>query len=246
MITTDMMKTLARALAQRLGVSRHSRIEMQASSPTIWSSRLRLFRAVLPVDVTEYIRTGPLNAFSDSSLATRLKKLILSRPVVERLCHLIGGASFVPLGIRSETDVFDMLESHRKYNLVCTVPERGGSPGIKERRKTRIIISRIKHLLTTGYDQCVVFAGEIWKDSEGVVHITGNSGTYRPADETVDAFIRFLKSLFPHLKIVKDIIRCVSSLDLLRAWLVTEKGGPDRARQNLRSQGGSASLRTLT
>lgn len=225
---------VAREVAPALpsDVPYHTDIEVQASSATavgrlfrmVWGSHA-LFRAeVSRVDVTQYVASGPLKAFPqpNPSLATRLKKWILfSKPVVKGLRHFMGGANFVSMGARSEKDVYDMLRtdsktSPNKYNIVCSVAQPTTALGLNAATKTRITISRIsvavklidwilsKHVLTSGYDPFVVFAGEIWKDAEGVIHVSGNSGTYRPTDEMVDAFIEYLRAVFPHLTIVKD------------------------------------------
>jgi len=160
------------------------------------------------VDPSAYLTTT-LKAFPqpNPSLATRLKKWILfSRPVV-RVLHWMLAAKYIDIGPRSECQVYDMLRtnsesSSNKYNLIIT------------RRK--ITIARInvlaklvdwvlsKHVLMSGYASDVIFAGEIWKDALGVIHVSRNSGTYRPTEEQLDLAVAFLRAVFPHLTVVKD------------------------------------------
>jgi hypothetical protein len=160
------------------------------------------------VKVEDYL-TETLKAFPQEkpSLATRLKKAILfSRPVIWAIRRVLA-KDHLEVGVRSERQVYGMLRTHsekagNKYNLVIT---RAG-----------IILSRInvgaklidwilsKHVLMSGYNPFVVFAGEIWKDEQGVIHVSRNSGTYRPTEAMLDAVVEFLRAVFPHLTIVKD------------------------------------------
>ncbi len=208
-------------------------IEVQVSSANaagrmfrmVWGTHA-LFRAVVSrVDVTQYATGGTLKAFPqpNPSLATRLKKWILfSRPVVKTMRWLMGGANFVDIGAQSERDIYDMMRTNsdaspNRYNIVISLAEaKSALAGLNASPRTRITIARIsvavklidwilsKHVLMSGYDPAVVFAGEIWKDADGVIHVSGNSGTYRPTDEMVEAIVAFLRAVFPHLTIVKD------------------------------------------
>ncbi len=141
------------------------------------------------------------------SMATRAKKMVLfSRPVIWLIRRVLAKGYFA-IGAKSERDIYDMLrtdseKSPNKYNLVIT--------------RSRIIISRInvgvklidwilsKHVLISGYDPQVAFAGELWKDANGVIHINRNSGTYQPSEEMLDEALAFMRAVFPHLTFVKD------------------------------------------
>lgn len=139
------------------------------------------------------------------NLVTRLKKRVLFSRAVIKLIHKFLAPSYASIGLKSERDVYDMLRTDskkvsNKYNLVITT--------------SKIILARItvrlnlidwilsKHVLASGYDPNVVFAGEVWKDVDGAIHINGNSGTYQPGDEDVIAAGEFMRALFPHLTIV--------------------------------------------
>lgn len=164
------------------------------------------------VDVTRYL-TGNLKAFpmEKPNLATRLKKAFLfSRPVI-KLIRFILAPKYAEVGTRDERDIHSMLRTHsaaqpNKYNLVL----------LGNQTESRFVLARItsgaklvdwilsKHVLMSGYAEHVVFAGEIWKDEAGVIHVNRNSGTYQPSEEQLDAVVEFLKALFPHFTIVKD------------------------------------------
>lgn len=145
------------------------------------------------------------------SWSTRLKKtLLFSKPVVDGLRHFLA-EHYSPIvsGLTySERDVYDMLRtdsaaSPNKYNVVLTT--------------RRIILARTtvgaklldwvlsKHVLMSGYASDVIFAGELWKDADGVIWISANSGTYRPTIEQLEAAAAFLRAVFPHLRV--EILR---------------------------------------
>lgn len=174
----------------------------------IWGPHT-LFEATQPrVEVGDYL-TKTLNAFPqpNPSFVTRLKKrLLFSRPVIWLIRRVLA-PSYIDIGSRSEEQIYDMLrtdspESPNKYNLVIT--------------RKRLIIARInvaqklidwilsKHVLMSGYDPEVVFAGEVWKDAEGVIHVSRNSGTYQPTEAEHDLAVALVQAIFPHLKVVKD------------------------------------------
>jgi hypothetical protein len=173
-----------------------------------WGSHALFEAAQARVKVEDFL-TETLQAFpqANPSLATRLKKRILFAKPVIKLIRRVLAADHVDIGMRNERDVYLMLRTHseqaqNKYNLVIT--------------RSSIILSRInvgvklidwilsKHVLMSGYHPFVVFAGEIWKDEQGVIHVSRNSGTYRPTEAMLDAVVEFLRAVFPHLTIVKD------------------------------------------
>jgi len=171
------------------------------------------------VDSENYL-TETLKPFpqANPSWSTRLKKAVLfSKPVVWVLRSFIADHfSSVQQDqdtiTFSERDVYNMLRTDsasaaNKYNVVLT--------------KRRIILARIsvraklldwilsKHVLMSGYAPDVIFAGELWKDAEGVIWISANSGTYRPTIEQLEAAAAYLRAIFPHLRV--EILREIAA-----------------------------------
>ncbi|HEY9777421.1 MAG TPA: hypothetical protein V6C81_26905 [Planktothrix sp.] len=166
------------------------------------------------VDAANFFQQ-PLQPFpqKNPSLATRIKKrVIFARPVIWAIRQVLA-PRFVDYGVRSERNIYDMIRTHSesvfaKYNIVLM--------------RSRISIARInvrvkwinklvdwvlsKHVLMSGYDREVFFAGEMWKDAEGTIHINRNSGTYQPSEEELDEAVACLQALLPHVKIVKDAL----------------------------------------
>ena len=134
--------------------------------------------------------------------------MLFSKFVI-KLIHKVLAPAYANLGLKSERDVYDMLRTDsakksNKYNLVITVKKiivARTTVGVK-------IIDWVlsKHVLASGYDPDVLFAGEVWKDTDGVIHINGNSGTYQPSDEEVLAVGRYMQAAFPHLRVVVDLM----------------------------------------
>ncbi|MCC6977155.1 MAG: hypothetical protein IT343_02450 [Candidatus Melainabacteria bacterium] len=170
------------------------------------------------VNIADYLKT-PLKEFPqpNPNLATRLKKaLLFSRPVIWGMRKILVPRYVMLPGLRSENDVYKALRTHsqaepNKYNLV--IVSQDPATGLDT---STFILSRIsggaklmdwilsKHVLMSGYAKWVVFAGEIWKDENGVIHVNRNSGTYQPSAEQLDAVVEFFRALFPHLTVVKD------------------------------------------
>lgn len=201
-------------------------IQMRVSSASHVGAFMRLFWGAhnlfegtqSRVKITDYL-TAPLKEFPqpNPNIATRLKKaLIFSRPVIWAMRKILVPSYAVMPGLRSENDVYKALRTHsqaepNKYNLVIVAEDQNAGPGA-----STFILSRItggaklmdwilsKHVLMSGYSKFVLFAGEIWKDENGVIHVNRNSGTYQPSPEQLDAMVEFLRALFPHLTIVKD------------------------------------------
>ena len=142
------------------------------------------------------------------SFSTKLKKMVLfSRPVVYLIRTVLAehySELQSPSVAFSERDIYDMLRtdsgaSPNRYNLVLTT--------------RNIILARIsvgaklldwilsKHVLMSGYAKDVIFAGELWKDADGVIWISANSGTYRPTIAQLEAAAAFLRAVFPHLRV---------------------------------------------
>jgi hypothetical protein len=181
----------------------------------IWDSHALFEGTQERVNVLDY-QSEPLKPFpqENPNFVTRLKKRLLFSPfVVNRILGTLA-PKYAEVGVLGkqdqvvgENDVYDMLRTHSDanpniYNLVIT--------------SKRIIIARTtikakiidwilsKHVLMSGYDKFVVFAGEIWKDEHGVIHVSRNSGTYQPKDWMLQAIVRFLQAVFPHLTVVAE------------------------------------------
>ncbi|MCB0352339.1 MAG: hypothetical protein KDD64_02405 [Bdellovibrionales bacterium] len=136
------------------------------------------------------------------SLATRLKKGLLFSPPVIRGIRRELCPRYFELGERDEAKIHRMLltdseKNPNKFNLFVT-----GEKIILSRLKVRFpkadwIMS--KHVLVSGYDSDVRFAGEVWKDKDGVINVNGNSGTYQPTDEQLLKLVEYLQRVFPSL-----------------------------------------------
>ncbi len=150
-----------------------------------------------------------LQAFpqSNPSLLTRIKSSVLfSRPVVSaiRTCMC---PSFEEVGLRSEADIYEMFRTHSeenpaKYNLVIT----GDAMTISRIKVGNPVVDWVltKHVLVSGYNNDVRFAGEIWKDAAGLIHVSRNSGTYRPSANQLKQAEIYLRRTFPHLTVVAE------------------------------------------
>lgn len=147
---------------------------------------------------------GTLAAFSDDKgLLSRVKKGFLFSPEVVSFIRGNLKPSMSEFSGKDESEIYDMLLTHsksrgEKYNLVIT--------------DEMIVVSRVwvrydlvdwvlsKHVLMSGYAPDVYFAGEIWKGEDGVIYLSRNSGTYRPSKECLEAALRFLNDVFPHVR----------------------------------------------
>jgi hypothetical protein len=191
------------------------RLSLTSSAGTI----LRQFWGAHALFTGEQTRVNPLDYLTERlqpfpqknpNFVTRLKKRVLFSRFVIKLIHKVLAPAYADLGIKSERDVYDMLRTDsaaksNKYNLVIT--------------NRKIIVARTtvgvkivdwvlsKHVLASGYDPDVLFAGELWKDVNGVIHINGNSGTYRPSDDDVLAVGRYMQAVFPHLHVVVNLMQ---------------------------------------
>ena len=174
----------------------------------VWSPHT-LFEAVQSrVDINQYL-PGTLKAFPkpNPSVVTRLKKWVLfSRPVIWLVRRGLA-RSWAPVGARSSRDIYSMMRTHtdetpNKYNLV--VYANPDDPSESVFTVARLTPGRgkfvdwvmCKHVLMSGYAAFTKFAGEIWKDSEGVIHISPNSGTYQPTEEELRAMCAFFRAVF--------------------------------------------------
>jgi hypothetical protein len=189
----------------------------------LWGSHA-LFSVSTPrVNISKYL-PNTLKPFPQKkpSFGTRVKKKYLFRPIVIKFMRRFLCPAFTPVGDANERDVFSMLRTHsekspNKYNLACTGSENEWTLAVARIDLGESFLSRIglgfiarlidwilsKHVLMTGYADCVPFCGEGWKREDGVICLSGNSGTYQPTDEELDAFILFCRETFPHLQFAK-------------------------------------------
>ena len=203
---------IAPALPQQNYVSdirvRVSKASMLGCLMRIFWDAHSLFEAAQDrVNPTDYLkRIMPAFPQPNPDLATRLKKKFLFSKLTIKLIRKILVSSYVEMGALPENKIFDMLRTDgegapNKYNIVIT--------------RTHIIIARInifsklidwilsKHVLISGYDPEVLFAGETWKVAIGAIYLNRNSGTYQPLDEELDAALEYLRAVFPHFTFVK-------------------------------------------
>ncbi len=163
------------------------------------------------------------------TLLTQIKKKILfSTFTIWCIRFLMGANRGVQIGIVNERNIYDRLRTHSPaqpniYNMVVVrVPPKYG----EHNPTTRIILARVtvrsrivdwvlsKHVLMSGYlwaplndsqtpdlkKPFPVWAGEVWKDAEGVLNLCGNSGTYMPTGLQDQAALMFLQNLFANLR----------------------------------------------
>jgi dolichol kinase len=187
------------------------------------------------IDVDSYL-PATLNAFPqpNPSWLTRLKKNILFSPPVVAVIRWQLAHDFRRFEGRSDGELFDSLQTHssespNKYNIVI---ERGGFNVMKLNHGSKIpdwILS--KHVLMSGYSKDVRFAGELWKSADGTIHLSDNSGTYRPSVAQLEQAAAYLKAVFPGIDFVIEPQSAVNS--------APAQAPPDVQSRN----GGGASLR---
>jgi len=197
----------------------HGDIRVKLSVASSTGTILRQFWGAHALFTGEQTRVNPLDYLAkrlkpfpqkNPNLVTRLKKRVLFSKWVIKVIHTILAPNYAELGSKSERDVYDMLRTDsakksNKYNLVITTKKiiiARTTVGVK-------LIDWIlsKHVLASGYDPDVLFAGEVWKDVDGKIPLNGNSGTYQPTDEQVLAAGRYMQAVFPHLNVVPELIQ---------------------------------------
>ncbi|CAF0989694.1 unnamed protein product [Adineta ricciae] len=194
----------------RLEISRPARLG--AIIRKIWGSHT-LFK-VIPnqekIDINIYLPES-LRAFPSKNpdLFTRLKKyLLFSRPVVLTIRKQMASlwddhGEFSSSSIASMMSINTKADAH-VYNIVITGHHLIGmhSNPFLSSKVVNWILS--KHVLISGYDDDVRFAGEAWMEhqADGVIfHITNNSGTYKPNREHLAKTAQFLSDVIPGLHV---------------------------------------------
>lgn len=176
-------------LGLRMICGPHAFYEMKHSNEEI--------ERMLPNKLKEYEK-------KKSGLFTYLKKNVLfSKPVVNFIRKHLATTKEV-ISDSSEKDLFNMIRTDtenikNKYNLVITSES---IYVIKIGIKYKIIDWILsKHVLLSGYSQDVRFAGEFWKDKDGIIFFNNNSGTYAPNKDTIPYAQAILEQAFPNTKI---------------------------------------------
>ncbi len=152
---------------------------------------------LLPIRLTAY-------AGKKKTVFNYLKQYVLfSKPMIGFIRRHLCKENVV-FEKSSEKDLYNMIRTHtdkipNKYNLIIT---RDGISIIKiDIQYSTVDWVLSKHVLLSGYSKDVRFAGEFWKDINGVFHFNNNSGTYMPAHSTLEPTKEILKQLFPNIKI---------------------------------------------
>ncbi|ODT64132.1 hypothetical protein ABS71_13530 [bacterium SCN 62-11] len=176
------------------------------------------------VDVDSYLPEVLQDKFSMAkekgqklSTVDKLKNVAFSRPMVSKIRkrlakHFDEMGEYQPGQIKAMIPVADPGKPPIMFNVVICGPKS----------ESRVSITRIdggkkaadwvlsKHVLISGYDPDVRFAGEIWAErftaadgsEQTRLHINNNSGTYKPSDEQVKNAAAYLRELFPGVEIV--------------------------------------------
>lgn len=119
--------------------------------------------------------------------------------------HLAKNES--PTFMPTESDLFNMLRTHsesnpHKYNIIITgTTIRVMKLGIKYKFVDWIMS---KHILSSDHSDDVRFAGEIWKTSDSVIHVSNDSGTYAPTNAMLDEAINYFRLLFTMTNFKKE------------------------------------------
>lgn len=177
-----------------------------------------IFSTETDVPIEASVLQDALPAFpGELDSVTKLKRYILfSRPVVwlirRHLIRSIDQYTDVP-----RQSIVEMLRrsdgpSHKEaflYNIVVT--GSGISIARLENRngRDRKIVNWLmaKHVLISGYNKDVRFAGEIWcckLDGEFVIFLNRNSGTYKPTEERLVAMTDYLSNVFGAKVVISD------------------------------------------
>lgn len=174
----------------------------------LWGAHTLFQASQSRVDINDYLpEVLPAFPQKNPDFVTRLKKRVLMSPPVVWLIRRILAPSFVKVGAKSEQEIYDMLLTHSdglplKYNIVMSRDETTIA-------QTSVAVKAIdwllsKHVIVSGYKYDERFAGEVWKDIDGTIRINPNSGTFQPTDEQLIQAGRYMKAIFPHVRIVVE------------------------------------------
>lgn len=200
------------------GVTSFSRL--QISRPEVCGALMRkifgshtLFR-IHPdqehVNVKRYL-PEILQAFPDKNpdLSTRMKKtFVFCRPVVmilrKQLAALWDDHGLFPFGVLASMMSVHTTDEPHLYNIVITGTHLIGMHNNPFLNLKIVDWLLSKHVLISGYDDDVRFAGEAWmehRDDGLLLHLTKNSGTYKPNEEHLARGGEFIAAALPGLNI---------------------------------------------
>jgi hypothetical protein len=178
---------------------RHHRVSL--STPHKYFARIR------QLDLTPLIRVElnaevPMNTDLKRALHTANLSHLKGKNhiIVNILCgprlllrmakYVVGSSALRKVGHLTGLDVARLLQPHERYNFILAT------------NPMRMVLSHIgpgdvgglyaKHALLAELGR-VVFAGELWKDSHGALHINNASGTYQPETELLPKVAEFLE-----------------------------------------------------
>lgn len=190
-----------------IGISRPSRLG-------VWLGFILgqrpIFSAELDEPIDAPVLDTPLVAFPGKlDRVTKFKRYVLfSRPVVwfirRHLTQNVDQYNDVPSQAvvemlrrsnspqREEAFVYNLVMTPRWIRIARLENQNG-----RDRKLVNWIMA--KHVLVSGYDPDVLFAGEMWccrVDGKYVIYLSGNSGTYKPAANRLLAAANVLARLF--------------------------------------------------
>jgi hypothetical protein len=128
--------------------------------------------------------------------------------------HLAKNES--PVFMPTESELFNLLRTHNeknpnKYNIVVTGTNiRVMKLGIKYKFVDWVMSKHIlssKNIENKGKnlkEPDVRFAGEVWKTSDSLIHISNDSGTFAPTNEMLDELIKYFQLIFTETKFKKE------------------------------------------
>jgi len=137
---------------------------------------------------------------------TKVKRYVLFAKPVVRLIRKQMAADMESLGLLAGSTLVGMLQADTPndpfiYNVVLTGESfrlsRLENRTEKDVAKANWVLA--KHVLLAGYDPDVRYAGEAWAEDTPngrVMHISNNSGTYKPSEVQTAEAARFLAAAF--------------------------------------------------
>jgi hypothetical protein len=166
---------------------------------------------------------------ANPNFVTRMKKRVLFAPPVIWLIRKVLCPAFKEVGMLDERDLLDALRTHtddcpNKYNIGVTGVGEDFRITIARISVGQKIADWIlsKHVILTGYADKLLrkwlnkgkpevdastrkkmgtkFCGEGWKDVDGYINVSPNSGTYQPKEDEVIAMVCVMQLAMPHLK----------------------------------------------
>jgi hypothetical protein len=166
------------------GVKHH----VSLSTPHRWFARIRQLdlTPLIRVELNPATRMPPPLPHAlhtaDMGHLTGGKHLVVNilcgpRLILRIAKYVVGSSALRKVGELTGKDIIRLLQPDERYNFILA------------QKPLRIVLSHVgpgevggmyaKHALLAELGR-VVFAGELWKDGEGVVHINNASGTYHP------------------------------------------------------------------